>query len=87
VVELAHQQQRVGADALAQHDLAARAAAWRGDVDQVAFGHAQLARAARGFITTPLWPATLPATSRIICTPTLPPQAYCMLRAVTSQNG
>ena len=36
---------------------------------------------------TPRCPATFSATSRIICTPTLPPQAYCMLRAVRSQNG
>ena len=36
---------------------------------------------------TPLWPATLSATSLIICMPTLPPQAYCIEREVSSQNG
>src|SRR5690606_5982127 len=36
---------------------------------------------------TPSWPAMFPATSRIICTPTLPPQAYCIERAVRSQKG
>ena len=53
----------------------------------VAVGDAELLGARRVLMITPRWPATLSATSWIICTPTLPPQAYCMLRAVSSQNG
>ena len=36
---------------------------------------------------TPRWPATLSATSFMSCMPMLAPHAYCMLRAVSSQNG
>src|SRR5512145_273685 len=36
---------------------------------------------------TPPWPATLSATSLMSCMPTFPPHAYCMERAVRSQNG
>ena len=43
--------------------------------------------ALRALIMIPLWPATFSATSRISWIPTLPPHAYCMLRAVSSQNG
>jgi len=43
--------------------------------------------AVRVLTMTPRWPLTLSATSLIICMPTLPPQAYCIERAVSSQNG
>jgi hypothetical protein len=43
--------------------------------------------AAPVFMITPRCPAMLSATSLINCMPTLPPHAYCMLRAVSSQNG
>ena len=45
-VELADHQQRVGADALAQHRAAAHAALRRRDLDQVAVGDAELRRRA-----------------------------------------
>ncbi len=46
-----------------------------------------MALARPAFTITPPWPAMLSATSLISCMPTLPPQAYCMLREVSSQNG
>ena len=54
----------------------------------IASPSAMPSRAAACVLTiTPLCPATLSATSLIICMPTLAPHEYCIERAVRSQNG
>ncbi len=87
MVELADDEQRVRADALAHHRSSARRAVRCGDLDLVAVLDAELARG-RGVDDDAAVAGTLSATSFMSCMPTLPPQrTACCARSAARADS